>query len=337
MKFFLILVSLISISCLNSFSQPIITGKGINPVLNDYFIAYGIPYFNPGASGANANWNINGTVTVQDTFVYVLPNQTFYASSFPNANIAYEQIGTTYSYYYMIDSFKQQYWGGYGAGGGSPYYYSKSSTLKLPISYLTSYLDTSICTNSNNIVFNTTTTYSTSEVDGYGTLTTPIGTFNNVIRVHSISHDTISSFNTSNNSMNYSGYISDGYAWFANGYHGALANCAKRIDVATNSVIGSYGDYFKYGYGSIGVNEVMGIKNIALQPNPTNTSTTLTFNNELSSATIEVMNITGQTIFKKENVAGKQTQIDLSNQAAGIYFIEVKQAAEVWRGKVVKE
>jgi hypothetical protein len=40
---------------------------------------------------------------------------------------------------------------------------------------------------------------------------------------------------------------------------------------------------------------------------------------------------------KKENVAGKQTQIDLSNQAAGIYFIEVKQAAEVWRGKVVKE
>ncbi len=75
----------------------------------------------------------------------------------------------------------------------------------------------------------------------------------------------------------------------------------------------------------------------SLQPNPTATSTTLTFNNELSNATVEVMTITGQTIFKKENQSGKQFSLDLTNQAAGIYFIEVKQTAEVWRGKVVKE
>ncbi len=64
--------------------------------------------------------------------------------------------------------------------------------------------------------------------------------------------------------------------------------------------------------------------------------TTLTFSNELSNATVEVMNVTGQIVVKKENQSGKQINLDLTNQAAGIYFIEVKQAAEVWRGKVVK-
>ena len=49
-----------------------------------------------------------------------------------------------------------------------------------------------------------------------------------------------------------------------------------------------------------------------------------------------MMNTTGQIIFKKENQSGKQINLELANQAAGIYFIEVKQAAEVWRGKVVK-
>ena len=93
----------------------------------------------------------------------------------------------------------------------------------------------------------------------------------------------------------------------------------------------------KYG-NATGINTTCCTANsLSLQPNPTATSTTISFNNELNNANIEVMNVTGQIIFKKENQTGKQINLDLSNQAAGIYFIEVKQAAEVWRGKVVKE
>ena len=87
---------------------------------------------------------------------------------------------------------------------------------------------------------------------------------------------------------------------------------------------------------SLGINEIYW-NSLYIQPNPTATSTTLTFNNELSNTTVEVMNVTGQIVIKKENQSGKQFNVDLSNQTAGIYFIKVKQAAEVWRGKVIKQ
>jgi hypothetical protein len=52
---------------------------------------------------------------------------------------------------------------------------------------------------------------------------------------------------------------------------------------------------------------------------------------------IKVFNLTGQTIVEKQNQSGKQFSVDLSHQSAGIYFVEVQTATNIYRSKVVKE
>jgi hypothetical protein len=59
--------------------------------------------------------------------------------------------------------------------------------------------------------------------------------------------------------------------------------------------------------------------------------------NDWNNAAIKVFNLTGQMIVEKQNQNGKQFSIDLSNQSAGIYFVEVQTATGIYRSKVVKE
>jgi hypothetical protein len=56
----------------------------------------------------------------------------------------------------------------------------------------------------------------------------------------------------------------------------------------------------------------------------------------MNNVSIKVVNIAGQTIITKTNVSGNRFGIDISNQAQGIYFIEVLSSDGIWRGKVVK-
>jgi hypothetical protein len=88
-----------------------------------------------------------------------------------------------------------------------------------------------------------------------------------------------------------------------------------------------------------------GVKNInsfydnslSVYPNPTNSQTLVISQQSLVNATVRLINLTGQTIFEKQNQSGNQFTIDLSSQVQGIYFIEVKENEKVWRNKIVKE
>jgi hypothetical protein len=43
------------------------------------------------------------------------------------------------------------------------------------------------------------------------------------------------------------------------------------------------------------------------------------------------------SIFEKQNQSSNPFTIDLSNQPQGIYFVEIRQAENVWRSKIVKQ
>ncbi|MEY2828887.1 MAG: hypothetical protein RIQ33_745 [Bacteroidota bacterium] len=77
--------------------------------------------------------------------------------------------------------------------------------------------------------------------------------------------------------------------------------------------------------------------NITISQNPTNDFLKIVSNDELHNAVIKILNANGQLIFEKQNQNGKQFQIDLSKQAAGIYFIEVQSSTNIYRNKIVKE
>ncbi len=88
---------------------------------------------------------------------------------------------------------------------------------------------------------------------------------------------------------------------------------------------------------STGIEKVTTNNFLNLFPNPTNHSTVISLQHAVNNATIQLINLLGETVLTKTNQSGNQFSIDLSAQPSGIYFIEVQQQGNVWRGKVVKE
>ncbi len=75
---------------------------------------------------------------------------------------------------------------------------------------------------------------------------------------------------------------------------------------------------------------------ITLFPNPTSGETTILFNKKMNSTAIRILNSKGQKVFEKINYSGNQIDINITNLASGIYFIEIVQDGSLERAKLVK-
>lgn len=75
---------------------------------------------------------------------------------------------------------------------------------------------------------------------------------------------------------------------------------------------------------------------IVIFPNPTIGEITVLFNQVVNNATIKILNVTGKNVFEKTNVNGNQLNIEISNQANGMYFIEIGQSGSIIRTKLLK-
>ena len=90
------------------------------------------------------------------------------------------------------------------------------------------------------------------------------------------------------------------------------------------------------------INTTTGIENIEnsseilLYPNPTNGLITLSLSQKLNNAAIKLINITGQMVMEKTNLAGDKFTFDILEQTKGFYFLEVKEAGSISRIKLVK-
>lgn len=76
---------------------------------------------------------------------------------------------------------------------------------------------------------------------------------------------------------------------------------------------------------------------LQIYPNPTTGTFTLTSEENLQHTSVKLINITGQTLFEKQNLSGKNFHFNFANQPNGIYFVEVKYGGRISRVKVVKE
>lgn len=93
-------------------------------------------------------------------------------------------------------------------------------------------------------------------------------------------------------------------------------------------------------YG-VSIDETGNVSNLAVYPNPNQGSFTLKF--EVAQAQpleITLFNVAGQTILteKTNNFSGAYLKnIQIANQASGMYFLEIKAGNAVYRTKIVKE
>src|SRR5262249_35849058 len=103
----------------------------------------------------------------------------------------------------------------------------------------------------------------TVTADGYGTLTTPDGTFNNVMRVHFVQ--------TYQDSAYISGpiiitYQNDEYMWYLNGNHYPIAAVYTLSSNASSTTTGGF--YMSNVVNS--VPETTSVLSLSLSPNPAN-------------------------------------------------------------------
>ena len=71
---------------------------------------------------------------------------------------------------------------------------------------------------------------------------------------------------------------------------------------------------------------------VSIYPNPTNGKCTIQSKEKISS--IEIMNVMGEEIYKS-SVRGEKSEVDLSKQPNGIYFLKIKTGQGVATKKII--
>ena len=79
-------------------------------------------------------------------------------------------------------------------------------------------------------------------------------------------------------------------------------------------------------------------KSFSIYPNPSPGLFTLIFNNgENTNYAVEIMDMIGNVVYRRDNVQAGNTAIDIREQPKGIYFVKVQVGGKVYTEKVVLE
>lgn len=302
------------ITSMSSYSQPVLNATDFTSFYNsDNYSADDVIGLSPGNSGPNQTWDFSGlTVTFDGTFSIVSVATTPYASSFPTSNIAekYTSVGDPDPYYNFYESSPTtlEYVGDANSGG-----------TNLLIDHITRFQFPYIY----NTVINDTYQYAgdptiyafTSTYDGYGTLTTPYGTYTNVIRQKTVEVDDDFTYTY--------------YTWFT-------TNPFKII----MSLVFIESPLFSYNAISVSANFTLGIntnnkeKLVAVYPNPTTSILNLQFSKDETIEKVVITDITGKTVMQQTE---KTSQINVEKLTAGLYIIEAYSGEKKFQTKFIKE
>src|SRR5688572_22728029 len=164
-------------------AQPTLTAANFGPVLGDHFSSKMGNYMQPGNSGANQTWNFSGlAATATMTTDYVSRAAAPFQSNVPAATLASKSSGNDYEYITTTPTGIKTY-GAYSAAQNVFVTYSDPIEIALPKTYNSSSTDTYKATYTANTMNFLRKGSMTITYDGYGTVITPAGTYNNVIRL----------------------------------------------------------------------------------------------------------------------------------------------------------
>ena len=92
-----------------------------------------------------------------------------------------------------------------------------------------------------------------------------------------------------------------------------------------------------FNFISVGVSNLSNSEpNINIYPNPASNKFTIAFDNQKDSYNLEILNTIGQVVLNKK-INNNVEQVDLSGQAAGVYFVKVQTGNNTVVRKIIKE
>ena len=299
-----------------------------------------------GTGGTGATWDfstlVNTTQLQLDTFL--MPEATPYSGVFSTVDLSKHSVGVIdqFFYYKIQDSIIAT------TGLTTPVIYPAIPTpvsytdfanaYKFPFTYRDSFNDT----------YHYSYTIGTSVVngggtvdvtgDGYGTLITPSGTYNNVLRITSIYHqlDTVILDTTSMTATTDMKMVN----WYSDTKFFPLMSInEKRVTSSMDSVANFKNITYLFDTET-GINQTNAAFSLDVYPNPViNNQLTVEFENQVPQTIIEIKNVLGQVMYSDilKSVQGRQTiYIDLTEYPSGIYFVTLTNKTLMQSKKVVK-
>lgn len=286
-------------------AQPTIISTDLTPNTGESFVKNLTDYQTPPSGGSNVTWDLSSMVSNStQTISYVSPN-----SNFPLTNRNQSTNGTTNQYFEMNSTG----WFIHGvlANGVTITYQDPLQFLKFSMTMGTSYTDDFIASfNSSGYDFVRSGTI-TSEVDGYGTLITPEGTFTNVLRVHYIiDYSDVSDF------LGELAYNEDSYIWYKAGQHIELASLSSITTDFGPTTFGSYAETT-----GLGISEEENME-ITIYPNPANEYFIINNNDVFSEISLSDLNGTFLEIEVEKNI--DKLIVSTENIPSGVYLLHLK-------------
>lgn len=329
------LVLLFSVIGRMAMAQPTLTSQNSNPIIGDQFemIRSQSPV-SPGGSGANQSWTLTGFSNPTSVTVTALTvSSTPFGSLFPIANVCMFD-GTQYNYY--NNTINGQEIAGIASNNPSITisYNNPEQNLSFPNNYGSSTIDNfgntyTLSNNTQSVVGSKTIT-----TDGYGSLTTPFGNYQNVLRIN-----TVRTWTTYINPSLFSLLSEQVFEWYSPNIHMPIAR--------TTTINYSNGVLFNSSYLKINPN-VTGIEGrikdnieITLYPNPVSSVANISiYTDYVESVNIEIRDIRGVLMRVKEkeqlNKGLNNINMDLSEFNSGVYYINFILNNTTFKSKIIK-
>lgn len=310
-----ILLLLFPVCCVfTGLAQPTMTSANFCPVIGEIYTTRTCSYSAPGPGGAAQTWNFSAiTPTATSSTTMVAPASIPGSGIYAGATLASNDgagIGFT-----AVNGNSLQLVGVRPNPTVNIVYSNREDLMRFPFTMSNSYSDNFAATFTTSGTFYRTGA-STVTADGYGTLTTPAGTYTNVLRLHL---QQVYKDSTWVGFPYQIYYNNDQYMWVTPGTHNAL------LTISTLSTsVGPPSQFLIYLQGtSTGISETVPLASaFSLYPNPASHNLHINFNN-IKNDDLEILiyNVCGTEI-KRFNAP--ESTFDISTLPDGIYFARLK-------------
>ena len=348
-KFTLLFISVFVLQAL--FSQPVLTNS-LNFTIGDTFRsdAYiDVTDIDPGPGGANLTWDFStitgGTYVEGDGIICVDPSTTPFADSVAvaNANICTRKIETPnegYFHYFECNNTSQNIvaFGLLDAAGSGSFgnYTNKQIVLEFPFTYGDSFDDTwelLIFSLDLGYYYNRDSSIVTVEADAYGTITTPAGEFQNVLRLKTTTIDYAWQNYAGTGWIPLGSFTDISYTWYAPNIKIPVMSISE-AEWLPGSYLVNY--LVEYNF-PVGIETNSDI-DLEVFPNPTTDRVSIKTDKIFNHASIYSLNGRQMETVSSHSSSLSQQAIDLSKYPKGIYLIKVRfEDGSVVTKRIIKQ
>lgn len=317
---------------LNLMSQTVITHNSHAP-----FVGYGSTHMymedlmnpidiDPGPAGNNQNWDFSDySGNEEEQLNYIDPDDTPFADSIAGSDINLaisSELGEDAGFAFMHLNSSELLLKSFGImDAGEPVSYAIFDPSPMIMTFPFAYGDSYNTEGELEIVSEEMTmvqkSWSTSEADAWGNISTPHGSYANVLRVKTTTTDSTLMY-FSGNLVFEDGYVSISYTWYAGNHRSPVFE-----------IIGDHDGEFIPWHVSYLVDETVGIDEklpttLNVYPSPASSQVSIDIPETKSGYSLGMSDLAGRIVYETPVPAEIGTfQFDVSGFDDGMYFIQL--------------